>query len=163
LVFLTWNEYNRVSYLQYRATNSRSRLRYASPANTVPRLQHCGRGSILVLTEGPIDALLVRQATGIWSAALYGSSIGHDVYADIVLADPMLVVLMLDNDEAGRLGTRKAATLLGGADIPTVRVQYEEDTTKDAGDMQPEAIARVVGAAVKRSFEEDDWERAIGL
>ena len=158
LVFLTWGPYRKVNYLQYRTTDPTSSRRYASVTGTIPRLNHFGNGSILVLTEGPIDAVCVRQCTGIWTSALYGCQISSDMLSDIILADPMLVVIMLDNDEAGRKGTRNVSERLIGAGITISCVKYKEGQPKDAGDMSCDMIIELVSDAIRAAFDENDWE-----
>lgn len=65
----------------------------------------------LYLTEGPLDAIWLREA-GISSAAILGSQISSEQVRIIASRPPRQVVLCFDNDAGGALATHLAVKLL---------------------------------------------------
>ena len=72
----------------------------------------------LILVEGALDALWLRQLGYGHSLATFGAGLGRE-QARIIVEElrPRAVLLAFDNDDAGREATRKAAKALRGPSI----------------------------------------------
>jgi hypothetical protein len=133
---------------------------YRAPSNSHPYLDHCTYGEIkvvmrnvLVLTEGPIDALRVRQALDMWTSPNYGVTVKSDIVGEIVsLADKLdMVMLFFDNDDAGRRGAAEHVSLLRMHGVRRVMgVGYDPRMSEDAdpGSLTDEQIREQVHMVV---------------
>jgi len=107
----------------------------------------------IILVEGPFDALAVRRN----AVPLLGSSLSEksNLFRRIANAHSD-VVLMLDNDQAGRAGTIKAGKLLTDWGINTSIVEYAK---KDPGEMTPAEISAALKS--RKPFTQSDVMRRI--
>jgi len=141
LVFIQYDSNEEPYYIQWRNTQEHI---YRSIPDTRPRLNMYGRNDILVLTEGPVDAIRVRMATGLWTSPMCSTKLDANYVIDILLANPRLVIIMLDNDEAGVGSAPKVSMKLEQMCINNRIVHYLPREPKDAGDMTDEQIVKVV-------------------
>jgi len=97
-----------VNYIQWKTTD-----RYRSMKHTVPRFDYYPIlymapkiRSVIILVEGPIDAHVTRQHTGLWCSPMYGTNPGpffmRDLFQAYSLYSVEKVLLMLDNDSTGQ-------------------------------------------------------------
>jgi len=107
----------------------------------------------VVLVEGPFDAIAVRRN----AVPLLGSSLSEksSLFKRILSSRPE-VVLMLDNDEAGKQGTTRCGKLLTDWGINTTIIEY---TKKDPGEMTPIEIRDALKA--RKPFTQSDVMRRI--
>ena len=146
VVFIQYDEYEHANYIQWRSIAEK---RYMTLPGTSPRLNHYGKrkveGDILVVTEGPVDAIRVRMATGLWSSPLCSTKLDANYVIDIVQAQPKLVIIMLDNDDAGAEGMYKVAGKLHAMGVDQRVVMYPKNFgPKDAGEMTDEQIVQII-------------------
>jgi ribosomal protein S27E/5S rRNA maturation endonuclease (ribonuclease M5) len=135
--FLSIGSTGDVVYLQWRRID---RKQYVSPDGTLPRLSFVGhkaenRKHLLILTEGPVDAIKVRQATGCWSSPLCGVTLNSNYLADIIESGADMVLVALDNDTTGRFATSKVSTILESVGLCVRCVDWGGTQHKDFGDM----------------------------
>jgi len=103
-----------VRYCQWRNIKNTKRG-YVSLKGAQPRLdcwpfQHFGRG-VLILTEGPIDAMKIRSLFNMWASPTYGAQFKKYIAQDVVRLqheDKINgVIILYDNDEVGRMSCRQ--------------------------------------------------------
>lgn len=146
LVFIQYDNGMQPNYIQWRSLTDHI---YRAVAGTQPRLNHVhgGQGKILVLNEGPVDAIRVRTATGLWTSPLCSTRLDANYVIDIVLAEPKLVIIMLDNDDAGIDATPKVQGKLNGLGIETRVVSqrcWGPNGPKDPGEATDEQIVDAI-------------------
>lgn len=151
-VFIQYDENTEPNYIQWRSIKEKQ---YMSVSGTSPRLNHYGKkkveGDVLVLTEGPVDAIRVRVATGLWSSPLCSTRFDANYVIDIVQAQPKLVIIMLDNDAAGRAAVERTYSKLGPMGIDFRVVIYPDVfSPKDAGEMTDSEIIDLVSNTLSR-------------
>lgn len=89
------------------------------------------KGKMLVITEGEVDAMLIKQkgASNVWASM--GATISRSQIETLRgVRNPLL--LFFDNDEAGRLATEKISTKLRGL-VEMYKVK-DYQSCKDAGE-----------------------------
>lgn len=85
-----------------------------------------GHGRVLCLTEDILSAVKVAGVTGAMAWALLGTVLSQPVAVEIA-ALKLPVLLMLDDDAAGRAGAAKAAQLLGLLGVWCRQVYFGRD------------------------------------
>lgn len=145
LVFIQYDANETPIYIQWRSLQDHM---YRAIPNTRPRLNMYGRSDILVLTEGPVDAIRVRMATGLWTSPLCSTKMDANYNIDILMANPRMVIIMMDNDDAGRGGAPKVALKLTQMGINNRVVHYSPSEPKDAGDMTDDQIVKVISRCI---------------
>jgi len=85
-----------------------------------------GQGSVLCLTEDILSAVKVAGVTGAMAWALLGTVLSQPIAVEIA-ALKLPVLLMLDDDAAGRAGAAKAAQLLGLLGVWCRQVYFGRD------------------------------------
>lgn len=116
LVFPCYSKDDRINYIQWRSGFTPAD-RYRSHKMTVPRFDHYPMihmspafRDLIILTEGPMDAHVVRSNTGLWCSPMYGTNPGHFFLDDLKKAYDRhgikRLFIMLDNDNTGRTRTQ---------------------------------------------------------
>ena len=83
------------------------------------------RGEYIMLTEGALDAIMMRQM-GFNSVALMGTVLSAE-NAERIMNDFDKVMLMMDNDAAGKLATEEISKRLLEEGISVYTVNYNKD------------------------------------
>ena len=103
-------------------------------------------GKPIVLTEGQLDAMWLKQHGYNGALSVLGSKLSVEQVEKLKDIDPSEIVLFFDNDKAGVEATEQAGQLL--LDSGFNRVYYLRYSKKDMGDPQdcpPDAIERMFG------------------
>ena len=145
LVFIQYDANETPIYIQWRSLQDHM---YRAVPNTRPRLNMYGKSDILVLTEGPVDAIRVRMATGLWTSPLCSTKMDANYVIDVLMANPRMVIVMLDNDGAGECGAQKVSAKLTQMGINNRVVIYLPNEPKDAGDMDDDKIVKVISRCI---------------
>lgn len=113
---------------------------------------------VFTVTEGEIDAMSIYEAT---KGNVPGLGLGSAANWRILARDmeergvrPSLVVLALDNDEAGEKARAQLEEALGQMGIPTVRLAYEGKDPNEALVKDKERLAEAMWEAVDWLSEE---------
>lgn len=96
---------------------------------------------LIILVEGPLDCIWASQC-GLPAVALLGSRIS-EAQADLLIKAKFgEVVLALDNDEAGIIGTQHAVKLLTSKGFlhPQIKIMNYPKPFKDAQELTPEQL-----------------------
>jgi len=97
----------------------------------------------LVLVEGPMDALLLQARVFGNVAALGGTATSPGTFEALARLGVRSVTLALDNDEAGRTGTRQAVeNVHKGSNVPVV---YVVDPVELGDAKDPDELVRKLG------------------
>jgi DNA primase len=106
-----------------------------------------------VLVEGPFDAIAVNRN----AVPLLGSSLSDKsaLFRKIMNTRPE-VILMLDNDSPGKVGTIRAGRLLTDWGIRTSITDY---STKDPGELNRKEVLEVIKN--RKPFTQSDIMRRI--
>lgn len=106
---------------------------------------------VIVVTEGPIDALSAAAA-GFRAVAVLGAVASDELVARRLAALPGRLAIAFDNDDAGRLGSDRLCGLLSQLGRPATRVQVPGDVNdvndwhRASGDHWPGAFAAAVAS-----------------
>tara|TARA_R100000805_G_C3603993_1_gene104424 strand:- start:471 stop:1214 length:744 start_codon:yes stop_codon:yes gene_type:complete len=110
-------------------------------------------GLSLIVVEGALDCMIVDQflyRNGLYdkyrAVSIMGASMTKE-QADKIVAWSNQVIITLDNDEAGRIGTKKAVSLLSSR-IQTKVGYINRVGKKDFGDCSDEEIRSVIDNSV---------------
>lgn len=149
VVFLSRNSAGVVRYAQKRNTTYGS-SRYEAWPNTDPVIDSvvC---PILIITEGPMSALAVQQATGMVSRPIWGAMPSWPTICSIAESTVERVVVMFDPDPSGQRGSSRLCTALSMLGVRNSRVWYKPSEIlegKDPADVPPEVSADWVGRAL---------------
>ena len=149
VVFPCYGITGHLTYLQHRTVMEGKNQRYMSDRRLpVPRLDFSAvlggtfPSSVLILVEGPIDALMVRSLTGVWAAPLYGTSLpGKPYLGDLSDAVDMFnmrkVVVWLDSEKmAENRSMSLARTLKSELGIQTASLSWPELDGRDPNDIK---------------------------
>jgi DNA primase len=99
------------------------------------------------ITEGEIDAMTLDQVFRYahferdYAVALGGSELHETQIAELLKKQPTAIVLMLDNDDAGREAQRTIRAQLNGR-VRVLQAEYP-DTGKDANELKYEQIIKI--------------------
>lgn len=129
-------------------TNSVGLYPYDLTSRRMRRRRKKGKqgGRIVVLVEGPRDALRCQQY-GIMAMAILGTSNWSSKKTDLVLAlEPDVVILAFDGDEAGAAATKRVYAAL--KDEVTVR-RFRFDEGVDPGNAPKETMKRLRAATMR--------------
>lgn len=123
-------EYGLLVSFQARDWRDRSEVKYLSPASgekgVLFNLERPARAGVLLLTEGPFDALRMPE----FAVAVLGKEWTAEKRDRVLAARPAAVVLALDNDSPGRMATEAIENDLLGLVPHVLRLPY---TAKDLG------------------------------
>lgn len=146
-----------VRYCQWRYPGkNEGGLRYRNLWRAVPRLD-CDWISVndpqnLILTEGPIDALSVREKMGLSASPVYGVSRKDTLLRDVwtMYKNKYItgVIILFDNDEVGMsmgqiLGSH--LEILYGVPVKVAKLKKAQDPATAT----PEELAEVIGRTLK--------------
>lgn len=136
----------RTKYLYEKGKWIRSAL---FPFDYTKRLLRKSRRRVILLVEGPRDALNLLQHDVPALAILGGTSVWRRAKAELLLLlNPELIVLAFDPDKIGRQVTELARTDLRGQ-VPLKRLRFRtevingEKIKHDPGNLSPMRIARI--------------------
>lgn len=104
-------------------------------------LNHISRSErLIIVVEGPLDCIWVNQC-GLGAVALLGARMGQP-QAALLKQKFGEVILALDNDEAGKIGTKEAIKLLTskGYLLPQIKILEYPKPCKDANDCTSEEL-----------------------
>ena len=96
------------------------------------------REDVVFAVEGPFDAIAVEEA-GFASTALCGTSYARTVERLASMRYPGCVVVMLDNDAAGRSHARDMAAALREAGVTCIEAEYPAWWPADCDEADPSA------------------------
>ncbi len=112
----------------------------------VASLQGSGRLPILGVTEGGIDSLRSWQV-GVPSVALLGANCSPTQVKLLRALDPVSLLIMTDNDTAGRTAALNLAQKMSGTGIIVQVPSYWPKDCKDLGDMEDSQVEQVVASS----------------
>jgi DNA primase len=102
-----------------------------------------GRPKTLAVTEGSIDALAAWQH-GVPAVALLGARTSDQQLSLLTALSPVSLVIMTDNDTAGRAASQQLLSKLQGTGIITRLPTSWPEGCKDVADMTSEQFLRTV-------------------
>jgi len=111
----------------------------------VASMQGAGRVPVLGVTEGGIDTLLAWQA-GLPSVALLGANCSPQQLKLITSLDPVSVLVLTDNDTAGRTAGLQLAHKLSGTGVMVQLPSFWPQGRKDLGEMIESEIEQVIAS-----------------
>ena len=121
--------------------NGSSKLSYVHlQAKTTDDTREGTQESTVVLTEDILSAIKVRWYTTLPCIALRGTAVRTDTLA-LILLDYTRVLIFLDGDTAGRVGSTKASKLLDTVNIPHVIINTPDGL--DPKDLKPNELRRL--------------------
>lgn len=149
-VFMARNRSGELAYVQKRTNNPNSR--YEAVPNTVPTVDMVGvRGKIVVITEGPISALVVAQETGMDAKPLWGAQPRTSTLRSMLGYPVDRVVLMFDPDTPGIRGMARVYTFLMMNGVRTSCVRYSKEdilSGDDPADMPKDRLLTLLGGSL---------------
>ena len=101
---------------------------------------------MVAITEGSIDTLSVWQA-GTPSVALLGARLSQAQHKFLQALDPIEVLILTDNDTAGKQAALEIQTALRRTGIMVNRPRFWPKGAKDVGEMSTDQVVEVVESA----------------
>ena len=126
---------------KWKVYNGSSKLSYVHlQAKTTDDTREGTQESTVVLTEDILSAIKVRWYTTLPCIALRGTLVRTDTLA-LILRNYTRVLIFLDGDTAGRVGSKKASKLLDTVNIPHVIINTPDGL--DPKDLKPNELRRL--------------------
>ena len=112
-------------------------------------------GPVLVLVEGAADAISLWEV-GIPAYAVYGSGLHHPQIELVLRAKPKLILLGMDNDEAGDRGAALSFNVLKdvAADVARVKWGRFNDPAEAHPKYRQDAVSSVAGIEYVESWQQ---------
>ena len=127
--------------VKWKVYNGSSKLSYVHfQAKTTDDTREGTQESTVVLTEDILSAIKVRWYTTLPCIALRGTAVRTDTLA-LILRNYTRVLIFLDGDTAGRVGSTKASKLLDTVNIPHVIINTPDGL--DPKDLKPNELRRL--------------------
>ena len=110
--------------VKWKVYNGSSELSYVHfQAKTTDDTRECTQEQAVVLTEDILSAIKVRWYTTLPCIALRGTAVRTDTLA-LILRDYTRVIIFLDGDTAGQVGSTKASKLFDTVSTPTLLLTH---------------------------------------